>query len=91
MEPITFGVVINGIFAIAKAVPIFKEWLAKLSVAFIKWQAKEMKQEHREAIHKALSEDDQRPIEEALGNPNAGELSGVPGSEIRGPLPGVGQ
>jgi DNA gyrase inhibitor GyrI len=89
MEPISFTGIIGGVFAIAKAVPVFDKWLETLATAYIQWKQAEMREENRGAIRKALSTQDQRPIEEAFGNPDAGEIAPVRGSEIRDSLPGV--
>lgn len=82
--------VIAAIIAIAKAVPVIDSWLQQLVAAYTAARIASMKKENRDAIRKAVQEQDQRDLESAVGNPNPGEPSNAPGSEIiSGPPPGV--
>lgn len=65
-----------------EAVPAIKDWVEKLIALYVATRIASMKQENREAIKKALIEHNQIPLEQAIGNPHAGEPSGVPGSVI---------
>jgi hypothetical protein len=80
----------NAIIALASMFKIGKELLDSFAVYYFQKKLAEMKEENRLAIKKAIEEHDQRDIEKALGNPNAGEASYAAGSEIVDHLPGVG-
>lgn len=83
------GSVISAILAICKAAPIFDRWVQQLLVAYSNARVDSMAKENRDAIKKAITDQDQREIEKLLGSSRAGELSGVPGTEVRDSLPGV--
>lgn len=85
----TFTAIISLITSVAKAFPKFKEWWDGLIVAYVETQKASMKKETKEAIRKAIDEDDQRPLEEVIGYSRAGELSGIPGSVVVDALPSV--
>jgi hypothetical protein len=79
--------IILAILAIARAVPVIAEFLEKLSVAFTASRLASFRKENLEALRKAVKEYDQRDLEKAIGNPNAGEPSGDAGSEIVDSIP----
>lgn len=80
---------ISLVIAFLKAIPIIEEWFQKLVAAYVAARISSIKKEYKDSIKKAFDQQDQRPIEEALGNPDAGAPSGIPGTEIRDSLPGV--
>lgn len=80
----------SAILAIIKAIPALEKWYEDFTAFYIKQRIESMKKENVEAIKFALKENDQRKIEQAIGSNKAGELSGVPHTEIRENLPGVG-
>ncbi len=77
------------ILGIVKAVPIFNSWVEKFVAFYIEKQISDMVRQNREAIRKAIDGHDQREAERALGNPNPGGPSNVPGVVIVDSLPGV--
>jgi len=77
------------ILAVFKSIPVLKEWFDKLVVLYVNYQIDNMKEDDRKAIRKAIDEQDQRDLETQIGNPNAGERSNLPGTELRDSLPGV--
>jgi hypothetical protein len=81
--------ILGILLAVFKAVPILKQWWDQLLVMYIERQKAKLREEIRKAIIYALVEQDQRDIEKAVGNPNAGEPVRVPDSEIVDSLPGV--
>ena len=81
--------VISSVIAVIKAIPVVKEWFDSLLAMYVRSEIASMKKENREALRKAIDEQDQRDLEKAIGNPNPGEHSGIPGTEIRDKLPGV--
>jgi hypothetical protein len=86
---VTIASVIGLLTAIFKAVPAIKEWWDQLLVAYVMYAKNEIKKENREAIERALKNDDQRSIEIQLGADVAGLPSGAPGAVIVDDLPGV--
>lgn len=76
-----------GIVAIAAAVPVIDKWLQSFVAFYAASQLSRMKKENIDAIREAFYEHDQRGIEKAFGNPNAGEPSGV--GIIVDSIPGV--
>lgn len=78
-----------GLIEIIKAIPAIKSLFEQLVGLYVASELVSMKKENRDAIKKAIHEFDQREIEKALGNPNAGDPSNLPGSELRSSLPGV--
>lgn len=80
---------ISTVIAVIKVIPAIKSWFESLIAAYVAAEIAAMKKENREAIRRAFDEHDQRPLEFAIGNPNAGEHSGIEGTEIRDSLPGV--
>lgn len=78
------------LFAIIKAIPIINSWADKFVAFYVQKGIEQLKKEDREAIRKAINEQDQRDLEKQLGSTTAGELSGIPGTDIRTDLPNVG-
>lgn len=67
-----------------------KAWFDDLVAFYVKLKIASMKRENREAIRKALHEQDQRDLEGAVGNPYPGEPSGDDGVTIvDAPPPGA--
>lgn len=68
-------------------------WLKQKVDEFIAWyvqiQIDSMKKDIQDGIRKAILDHDQRDLERAIGNSNAGEPSGIPGTSIVDDLPGV--
>ena len=84
--------IFSTILAIAKAIPVLDSWLSQFMAFYTQQKIASMKDEDYQAVRKAVLERDQRDLEKAAGNPNPGEVSNAPGSEIiSGPPPGVGQ
>ena len=77
------------ITAIAQAIPVFAKWLEQFNVWYINQQIDKMAAENVAAIKKAIQEKDQRDLEKALGNPNAGEPSNLPGVTQRDTIVGL--
>ncbi len=82
--------ILKIILALLQAVPSLKSVWDELVAAYIERQIATMKQQNRDAIRKAINEQDQRPIERAIGSPHAGEPSRIPGVVIVDDLPNVG-
>jgi hypothetical protein len=78
-----------GLTAFIKAVPVIKELVDRFITFYIEREIASMKKENAEAVTIAVLKHDQRPIEHALGSPNAGKPSGIPGVQIRDRIPGV--
>lgn len=83
--------ILSLLTAIFKAIPVLKGFWDEMVTAYINSQIATMKKENREAIRKAIYEQDQRDIESAIGSPTAGEQSGLPGAVVVDELPGVMQ
>jgi hypothetical protein len=81
--------IISLLLALFRAIPILDKWFQTLMVEWFNRSVDKMQTENLAAIKKALSDYDQRELEKAIGNPNAGEPSGNPGSTIVDELPGV--
>lgn len=77
------------LLAAFKVIPVLKNIWDELVAEYVAKKIEEMKRENREAIKKAINDYDQRELEKALGNPNPGEHSGLPGTVIVDELPGV--
>lgn len=75
--------------AFLKAFPTLVALLDKFVSAWAAIRLAHMKAEHREGIRKAVKDQDQRDLEHAIGSPNAGKPSDLPGSVIVDDLPGV--
>jgi hypothetical protein len=85
----TFTAIVSGIFAIAKAVPVFAKWLDQLVALYIQHKKDQLSQEIKDAIKEAVG-GNQIPIEQTIGYSNAGEVSNLPGAVVVDCLPGVG-
>lgn len=81
--------IIALITGIVKAIPVIDKWIQQFIVYYTNKKIDEMERENVAALKKAIYEYDQRDLEKAIGNPNAGEESHAPGSEIVDDLPGV--
>lgn len=75
--------IIAGIVAVAKAIPVVDKWLQQLMLAYAKNRIDAWDKAIFEGIKTAIVERDQRDLEKAIGNPNAGEPSGNPGTSVR--------
>lgn len=87
----TFGAVLKFLTALFTVVPAIKSLWDSFISFYISQEIARMKAENREAIRKAFSEFDQRPIEKVIGSKKTGEPSGMAGTEFRDSLPGVMQ
>lgn len=83
------GTVFSAIIAVINLIPVVKSLIDSFIAYYVQTQIAKMREENAAAIRKAVLEHDQRPIEEALGNPDAGKPSGLPGVEHRTTIPGV--
>lgn len=81
--------IIALIITIAKALPVLNEWLHKFVELYIQAQIDSLKKETRQAIKKAIEEQDQRELEKVMGSSKAGLPSGIEGVQIVDHLPGV--
>lgn len=82
--------IISAILAIAKAIPTVDGWIQQLSVAYTTSRINSMKQENRDAVAAALNNYDQTKLEQAIGSPTAGQVSGDVGAVvIDAPPPGL--
>lgn len=81
--------IITLIISVSKAFSIVNEWIHLFIAEYAKHQISTMKKENRDAIKKAIDEQDQRDLEKAMGSTKVGEVSGIPGTEIIDTLPGV--
>lgn len=75
--------------AFLKSFPTLLKLLDKAVVWYTGWRIKDMHSDVREGLKKAIEQDDQRDLEEAIGNPDAGEPVDIPGTSIVDSLPGV--
>ena len=74
--------VISLLLAIFQAVPILKELWEQAITLWINTQIDKMTKENRDAIKKAITEHDQRALEELIST-RPGEPSGLPGTHER--------
>lgn len=81
-----FFAIIEGIL---KAVPIADRWVQQFIVWYTNQAIDRMSADNAAAIKKAIQGKDQRDLEKAIGNPDPGGYSNVPGSVVRDDLPGV--
>jgi hypothetical protein len=79
MEPVS---IVAGIVGLIKAIPILDKWFTLVAVYFVNKSIDNMHKDLLDSLRKALLEKDQRDLEKAIGNPNAGEPSGLPGTVI---------
>lgn len=77
------------ILAILKAIPILQQYFDQFLAWYVEREIASIKKEYRDAIERALASCDQRPIEEVLGNHNAGGIAPHAGTSIVDSLPGV--
>lgn len=80
---------LQTILALLKLFPTLKKLWDQLVSEYVAAEIAKMKAEQKAAIKKAVNEQDQRDIENAIHSPRAGEVSGVPGTELVDDLPGV--
>jgi hypothetical protein len=85
----TISTIVSLLLVIFKAIPIMKDWWEKLLAMYIEKQDELLKEELRLAIYNSVHQQDQRGIEDVIGNPNAGKPVDIPDSEIVDELPGV--
>lgn len=85
----TVGTVLSLLLAVFKAVPVLKEAWDRLILMYLERQREHLKEEIRLGIYEAVAQKDQRRLEEAIGNPNAGKPVEIPESQIVDSLPGV--
>lgn len=83
--------VFGFIYAVIKAIPIVKDWFDKFMTWYIAQGVAHLKEADREAIRKAIDEQDQRDLEKQIGDREPGEASHLPGTGIVDILPGVVQ
>jgi hypothetical protein len=81
----------STVVAIIKAIPIIDKWFKQLATFYVASQINELHEADKEAIRKAIYEQDQRDIEKQIGSTRVGKPSGVDGVERRDTLPGVVQ
>jgi hypothetical protein len=81
--------IFSALLAVIQLIPTVEGWVQSFIAFYVVQQINSMKAENRDAIKKAFDEKDQRDLEKAIGNPAAGEPSGIPGTEHRDTLPGV--
>lgn len=77
------------ILALVRIVPAIKSAFDAFVSFYVSRQIEGMRSDHREGIRRAITEHDQRALEQAIRSPFAGQPSGLPGSVIRDTLPGV--
>jgi aminoglycoside N3'-acetyltransferase len=80
---------IELLVSVFKAIPIIWTMIDRFAALWVQFRVWQMREENRDAIRKAIDTKDQRPIENAVGNPGAGKPSGIAGGELRDSLPGV--
>ena len=85
----SIGTILSLLLAIFKAVPVLKSAWDRLLLMYIEKDQANLAEEIRLGIYNAVNQKDQRGIEEAIGNPNAGKPVEMPDSEIVDSLPGV--
>lgn len=81
--------VLSIILLVLKAIPSLKSWWDELVSLYITTQIDNIKADNLEAVKIAINQQDQRKLEMAFGNPQAGERSTIAGSQIVNSLPGV--
>lgn len=79
---------ISAILNICAAIPTIDKWVQQLAVAYFAARISAMKSENIDAYRKVIQDHDQRAMENAIGSPTAGKVSGDGGSVITdGPPP----
>lgn len=81
--------ILSAIVALIKAIPIADKWAERLFVAYKAYQRDRTLKDNREAIRAAIEDNDQRKLEEVIGNPHPGTPSGDPGVVVRPILSGL--
>lgn len=81
--------IFSAVIGVINLIPTVQGWVESFVAYYVEKQRAQMRAENLAAIRKAINEHDQRGIEEALGNPNAGEPSGIGGVEFRTGIVGV--
>ena len=81
--------IIQAVLAILKAIPILDSWFERLAAAYVASRIQTMRAENRDAIKKAVEAHDTIDLEKAVGNPEPGAPSGIPGTVVRDKLPGA--
>ncbi len=81
--------IISLLLGIVKLVPIVDKWIQDFIVAYTNSRIDSMRAENFEAIKSAIEKQDQRNIEKAMGNPNAGLPSNDAGTSVVDSIPGV--
>ena len=81
--------ILSFILGMIKALPIVDKWAERFVTLYINARIDSMRAENFEAIKNAIEKQDQRNIEKAMGNPNAGKASGDAGTSIVDSIPGV--
>lgn len=77
------------LLALFKAIPSLKSLWDELVAAYVSQEVASIQKANRDAIQKALVDQDQRDLEKAIGSSNAGKEVDATGSEIVDNLPGV--
>lgn len=85
----TVSTILSLLLAVFKAIPVLKNWWDQLILMYVEKQKANLREEIRLGIYNAVNLKDQRDLEKAIGNPNAGKPVDVPDSEIVDSLPGV--
>lgn len=85
----TFTAIITLLTSLFAAIPTLGKWWDQLVAAYVTAQISRIDRRHVEAIKKAINMQDQRDIEIEIGNPNAGNPSGIGGTRIVDKLPNV--
>ena len=83
------GTILSLVLAIIRAIPSLKGFFDAFVKGYVNRNVDSMAKEDREALRKAFEEQDQRDLEKAMGNQNAGKEVPATGSEIVDSLPGV--
>ena len=81
------AVVFKILLGILDAIPTVRMFYEAFAAYYIRTKITAMQKENRDAIRKAVLEQDQIDLEKALGNPNAGEPSGIDGVIVRPDAP----
>ena len=77
------------LLAIAKAVPVVDKWIQSFVAFYVGRRIDAMDAAIVGGIKKAITDKDQRDLEKAIGNPDAGEPTNYPGTIISPTRPGA--
>lgn len=80
---------IETILALPKIGEQIMKLIALLQVYLETRAAEKLRKQYKDALKKAMEENDTRALEESLGSPRAGEPSGYAGSSHRTSISGV--